>query len=108
MKNINQQEFRELIANDENAVIIDCRSSFEWEDGVIENATLLDIFDSHGFMNEANKMSKEKNMYVYCRSGVRSVSACQILESIGFTNTYNLSGGIMSWQGKVVTPTLNK
>ncbi|PHS67034.1 MAG: rhodanese [Flavobacterium sp.] len=104
MKNINQQEFRELIANDANAVIIDCRSEFEWNDGVIENSKLIDIFDSHGFMNEANKMDKEKNVYVYCRSGVRSVSACQILESIGFSNTYNLLGGIMSWQGKVVVP----
>ena len=104
MKNINQQEFRELIANDANAVIIDCRSEFEWNDGVIENSKLIDISDSHGFMNEANKMDKEKNVYVYCRSGVRSVSACQILESIGFSNTYNLLGGIMSWQGKVVVP----
>ncbi|MCF6307914.1 MAG: rhodanese-like domain-containing protein [Flavobacteriaceae bacterium] len=104
MKNINQQEWKELIANDANAVIIDCRSEYEWNDGVIENSTLLDIFDSHGFMNEANKMDKDKNVYVYCRSGVRSVSACQILESIGFINTFNLLGGIMSWQGKIVVP----
>jgi len=104
MKNINQQEWKELIANDANAIIIDCRSEYEWSDGVIENSTLLDIFDSHGFMNEANKMDKNKNVYVYCRSGVRSVSACQILESVGFSNTYNLLGGIMSWQGKVVAP----
>ncbi len=104
MKNINQQEWRELIANDANAVIIDCRSEFEWNDGVLENSILLDIFDSHGFMNEANKIGKDKNVYVYCRSGARSVSACQILESIGFSNTYNLLGGIISWQGKVVAP----
>jgi len=108
MKNINQQEFRELVENDKNSLIIDCRSSFEWEEGVIENSTLLDIFDSQGFMNEANKMDKEKNIFVYCRSGIRSVSACQILESVGFKNTYNLMGGIMSWQGKIVTPSSNK
>lgn len=104
MKNINQQEWKELVANDANAVIIDCRSSFEWEEGVIENAKLLDVFDSHGFVNEATKLDVNKNFYVYCRSGVRSVSACHMLESIGIKNTYNLLGGLMSWQGKVVAP----
>jgi len=104
MKNINQQEFRELIANDANAIIIDCRSEFEWSDGVIENAKLINIFDSHGFMHETEKLDKNSNFYVYCRSGVRSVSACHILETIGVKNTYNLIGGIMSWQGKIVIP----
>ena len=104
MKNINQQEFRELIANDTNAVIIDCRSEFEWSDGIIENSKLIDIFDSHGFMHETEKLDKNSNFYVYCRSGVRSVSACHILETIGVKNTFNLLGGIMSWQGKVVAP----
>ncbi len=104
MKNINQQEWKELISNDENAIIIDCRSSFEWQEGIIKNSMLIDIFDSHGFMHEAGKLDKEKNFYVYCRSGVRSVSACHILESLGIKNTYNLMGGIMSWQGNIVAP----
>jgi len=104
MKNINQQEWRELIANDANAVIIDCRSEFEWSDGIIENSKLIDIFDSHGFMHETEKLDKNSNFYVYCRSGVRSVSACHILETIGVKNTYNLVGGIMSWQGKLIAP----
>lgn len=107
MKNINYQEWTELVEKDENAIIIDCRSEFEWSDGIIENSKLIDIFDSHGFMHETEKLDKNSNFYVYCRSGVRSVSACQILESIGVKNTYNLMGGIMSWQGKIVTPQTN-
>jgi rhodanese-related sulfurtransferase len=55
-------------------------------------------------MHETEKLDKNSNFYVYCRSGIRSVSACHILEQLGVNNTYNLSGGIMSWQGKLVAP----
>lgn len=102
MKNINHIEFKNQIESDPNAIIIDCRTAMEWDQGIIENSVLLDLFDSHSFMHESEKLDKDKSYYVYCRSGVRSVNACQILESIGIKNTYNLLGGIMSWQGKVV------
>ena len=104
MKNINNQEFKSQIKSDPNAVIIDCRTAMEWDEGIIENSVLLDLFDSHGFMHESEKLDKDKSYYVYCRSGVRSVTACQILESVGIKNTYNLLGGIMSWQDKIVAP----
>ena len=55
-------------------------------------------------MQESEKLDTTKNYYVYCRSGVRSVTACQILESLGIKNTFNLLGGIMSWEHKVVPP----
>lgn len=109
MKNINQIEWRELIANDENAVIIDCRGSMEWDEGILEHSKLIDLMNPQGFMSKAGELNKEKNYYVYCRSGVRSITACQILESIGIENTYNLLGGILSWSGSIVLPSkINK
>ncbi len=109
MKNINTPEWKELIAKDENAVIIDCRSPYEWEEGILEHSKLIDLMNPQGFMQKVGELDKNKNYYVYCRSGVRSITACQILESIGIKNTYNLLGGIFSWDGKVVLPTkLNK
>ena len=51
-------------------------------------------------------MDKSKNYYVYCRSGGRSSSACGLLESQGFANTFNLLGGMMSWDGEVVAPSM--
>tara|TARA_B100000809_G_scaffold257721_1_gene299814 strand:- start:29522 stop:29842 length:321 start_codon:yes stop_codon:yes gene_type:complete len=104
MKNINHLEFKKQIESDPNAIIIDCRTAMEWDQGIIENSVLLDLFDSHSFMSESEKLDKDKSYFVYCRSGVRSVNACQILESVGVKNTYNLLGGIMSWQGKIVAP----
>ena len=105
MKNINQDEWRDLISEDNNAVIIDCRTPIEWREGVFENSILMNINNPQSFMDEVNKLDKEKNYYIYCRSGVRSLQACQVLESVGVVKTYNLLGGILVWNGETVLPT---
>lgn len=104
MKNITQIEWRELLTNDDNAFIIDCRTPNEWREGVFENSILMNINDPQSFMDKVNKLDKEKNYYVYCRSGNRSVMACQVLESIGVKSTYNLLGGVIEWDDKTVNP----
>ena len=104
MKNITTIEFKNQIESDTNAVIIDCRTAIEWDEGIIENSILLDLYDAHSFMQESEKFDKDKNYYVYCKSGGRSVTACQVLESLGIKNTFNLLGGIMNWQDKIVAP----
>lgn len=100
MKNITQQEWRERIAADKNAVILDVRTEQECAQGTLDNARCLDIFQSKKFLDELEKMDKGKNYYVYCRSGQRSASACQMMEQMGFASTYNLIGGISSWNGR--------
>ena len=104
MKNVNQIEWRDLLEKDANAVIIDCRSPIEWEEGILEHSRLIDVMNPQGFTNAAEQLNKEKNYYVYCRSGVRSITACQILESLGIESTYNLLGGILNWDDKIVMP----
>lgn len=43
---------------------------------------------------------KNEEVIVYCRSGNRSGQACLILETAGFTNVRNLSGGMLDWRDK--------
>ena len=43
---------------------------------------------------------KEEVVYVYCRSGNRSGQACLMLEPCGFTQVYNVVGGMLAWQEK--------
>jgi len=104
MRNVNQIEWRELVAKDGNAVIIDVRTPLEWEDGILENAQLLNVLEPESFMEKVTLLEKEKNYYVYCRSGIRSKTACKILESAGVENTFNLRGGIRKWGGNKVFP----
>ena len=43
---------------------------------------------------------KNEEIICYCRSGNRSGQACLILETMGFTNTKNLQGGMLAWKEK--------
>jgi len=43
---------------------------------------------------------KDVEIVCYCRSGNRSMQACLMLETFGFTNVRNLLGGVMDWQQK--------
>ncbi|SRR5690606_37192234 len=102
MKNITQQEWRELLQNDHQAVILDVRTPEEQAAGIIPNAICLDIFKPDEFLSELERMDMSKNYYVYCKSGGRSANACMILEQMGAKTTYNLLGGISLWEGELI------
>jgi len=46
--------------------------------------------------------TSNKNIYVICRGGFRSQQAAEILSAQGFTNVFNVLGGMLAWQGEVV------
>lgn len=100
MKELSQEEWRKQLENDDNAVILDVRTEEEVEEGYIPNAKNIDIYKGQEFLDEVEKLEKEKNYYVYCRSGKRSAQACTIMGQKGFDNTYNLIGGFSEWQGE--------
>ncbi|MBH2004259.1 MAG: rhodanese-like domain-containing protein [Sphingobacteriia bacterium] len=43
---------------------------------------------------------KDEPVYVYCRSGNRSGQACLILDTLGFKDTINVTGGMLAWKEK--------
>lgn len=104
MKNLTKEEWKTLVPNDENAIILDVRTPAECAEGIIPNAKTLNFFEPNKFAAVLENMDKEKNFYVYCRSGGRSVQACQLMKQLGVDNTYNLLGGMMDWDGDVVKP----
>lgn len=80
-----------------NGIILDVRTPGEVAQGYIANATIIDIYGQN-FIDQLSKLPKDKEVYVYCASGVRSVQAAEILQQNGFTKVYNLSEGLMDWQ----------
>jgi rhodanese-related sulfurtransferase len=102
--NISQEQWWEGSQNDTEAVLLDVRTADEWNDGIIPGAIHIDIYKGQAFIDEIESLDKSKNYYVYCRSGARSGNACNIMSQLGFANAFNLSGGIMGWNGPVVTP----
>lgn len=102
MEDLSQEEWKEQLTNDENAVIIDVRTEAEIADGIIPNALHMDIYKGQEFINEIEQLDKSKSYYVYCRSGNRSGQACKIMEQMGFDKAYNLEGGMLQWTGNIV------
>ena len=100
MKELSQEEWREQISNDDNAVILDVRTELEMEEGYIPEARNIDIYKGQEFLEELDKLDKEKHYYVYCRSGARSAQACTLMDQKGFKETYNLVGGFSKWEGE--------
>ncbi|WP_026705904.1 rhodanese-like domain-containing protein [Flavobacterium soli] len=102
--NLRQEDWVAQYEADTNAVILDVRTEDEWNDGFIPNAINIDIYKGQGFIYAVEELDKSKNYYVYCKAGGRSQQACDIMNQLGFENTYNLVGGILQWSGKVELP----
>jgi len=87
--------FKELMTK--KSIIIDVRTPEEYKSGKIQKARNINVA-SFDFMNNVKQLDKTKDILVYCRSGVRGGRAAKMLTKLGFTNVYNLKGGIIAWQ----------
>ena len=81
-----------------NAIILDVRTTEEYNEKSIPNALLANILEPSEFMNVIEKIEKDLKILVYCRTGIRSERACNILDQLGFKETYNLKVGILEWE----------
>lgn len=96
VKEVNIVEALELI-NHKNALVLDVREDSEFKSGHILNAKWIPLGKLATRTGELEKY-REQPIVVVCRSGQRSASACSALGKQGFTQAYNLSGGVMGWQ----------
>jgi sulfur-carrier protein adenylyltransferase/sulfurtransferase len=98
MQEITAAELKALMDKKTNIQLIDVREPHEYEE-VNLNGELIPMGD---VIDNLDKISKDKKVVVYCRSGKRSAAVIQALESQhGFTNLLNLKGGILSYIDEV-------
>lgn len=93
---IDVTEFKNKM-KEKDIVILDVRTPGETAQGKIEGTIEIDIRSSD-FQEKIKELDKDKTYLVYCRSGRRSVTACNIMEKVGFKKTYNLLGGFNAWK----------
>lgn len=82
---------------DTNITLLDVRTIDEIKsDGSIKNHILVPV---QILEQNIDKLERYKNtkIYIYCRSGNRSVTASRILSNAGF-KSYNIKGGIIEWK----------
>ena len=104
---IDAKAFSEKIAATPNPQILDVRTPAEFSSDHIDKAINVDwLGDS--FVAGTEKLDKTKPVFVYCKSGGRSQSAVKKLEELGFTNVYQLQGGILKWDAAGLSKPSNK
>ncbi|HZH69597.1 MAG TPA: rhodanese-like domain-containing protein [Flavobacteriaceae bacterium] len=91
----------EQMANDllekEEIQLVDVRTSEEFLEGHLKNAQNICIASSD-FEDKIKLLDKNKPVYLYCRTGVRSSNAAKTLLKMGFTEVYDMQGGITNWE----------
>lgn len=95
MKEINVNDIDKI----SDAFIIDVREDEEvFETGTIKGSVHLPMMT---VPNNLNKIPKDREIYILCRSGRRSYEVASYLNELGY-NAINLKGGIIKYKGKLV------
>jgi rhodanese-related sulfurtransferase len=99
------KDFADIMSKTTDYQLVDVRTPNEYDMGHLEGAELIN-FMADSFESEISKLDKNKPVLVYCAVGGRSGQAASKLKKLGFTQIYDLNGGMNAWNAsnmKVVT-----
>lgn len=94
-KGVNAAEAVRLF--NDGAYLLDVRTAGEFKDGFIGEATNISVTELGSRIGNL-PADKDAPLLVYCQTGARSSRAAGILTKNGYTDVYNLAGGIMAWK----------
>ncbi|WP_046756256.1 rhodanese-like domain-containing protein [Kordia jejudonensis] len=91
----------EELVKKENIILLDSREKIEFETSHIENAICVG-YDKFKLKKIKKLLPKDKSkpIVVYCSLGIRSEDVAEKLKKAGYTNVYNLYGGIFEWKNQ--------
>ena len=92
-------ELERMMKGNPELLLLDVREDWERELSRIEPSfhCPLGEFSSPGGPSLPEEFRLGREIAVYCKAGVRSRAACEVLEAMGYGKLYNLEGGMMSW-----------
>lgn len=100
MKEVTVQELKAMQDAGENFQLIDVREPHEFDICNLDG----ELIPQGEIPNSFERISKDKKVVIHCRSGARSGNMVQWLEkNHGFTNLYNLKGGVLAWAKEIDT-----
>jgi UPF0176 protein len=96
---LSPEEWHKEISGDPEALIIDTRNWYETKLGAFKNALNPEIktFSEFPEWVEAQSLAKDKKLLLYCTGGVRCEKAVVDLKGRGYTNVWQLHGGILNY-----------
>ncbi|WP_214629446.1 rhodanese-like domain-containing protein [Paenibacillus agaridevorans] len=98
VRTLHSKEFEQERMSTKDAIVIDVREPHEYKAGHMPGAKNLPLSQLKGRMNE---LPKDKPVFVYCQSGMRSKRAAVIFKKNGIPSIVNLKGGIMAWHNSL-------
>ena len=99
MTNVTLEEIKQRLDAGEKLNLVDVREPHEHAEFNI-GGQLVPIGKIQSMQIEELEDLKNEEIILYCRSGTRSGMSAAFLDQLGFTNTKNLSGGMVAWQEK--------
>jgi len=98
MKEITVKELKGLMDAHQDFQLIDVREPHEFDLCNLGG----ELIPQAEIPGQVERISKTKQVILHCRSGARSGNMIQWLEkNHGFTNLYNLKGGILAWADQI-------
>ncbi|MBW3042790.1 molybdopterin-synthase adenylyltransferase MoeB [Prochlorococcus marinus] len=99
IKNISATELKLLLSKaSQEILLIDVRNPNEHIEGSISGSRLIPLstIESGAAINEMKNLAAQKKLYIFCKSGKRSLRAIKHLKKFGITGI-NIEGGIEAW-----------
>ncbi|MEG2786247.1 MAG: rhodanese-like domain-containing protein [Romboutsia sp.] len=94
--NIDNYRLKKIV-KDKDTLLVDIRTEDEFEEKNIDGAINIPLQNLMYNIDDIIEY-KDKNIIIYCTSGHRSITACNLLELEGFKNIYNLEKGIIEYK----------
>ncbi len=82
----------------ESPALLDVREPHEYALSDLPDAIKVPL---QSLPKSLDKIPKDRDLVVYCRSGGRSASAVQFLQQMGYDKAVNLDGGVNAWAERV-------
>ena len=89
---------QELAMPKSHAIILDARETAEYKVSHIKNAIHVGYSDFNIASLKNQVKNTSKTIVIYCSVGIRSENIGEQLIKAGYTNVYNLFGGIFEWK----------
>ena len=94
LKEISVHTLNKKIKNNEQFSLIDVREDEELKISKISQSIHIPM---NTIPDNLNQIASEKKIIIMCKTGGRSAQVCEYLNNQGYSNVYNLKGGIISW-----------
>jgi adenylyltransferase/sulfurtransferase len=100
VREISVEQLAERLRGNYRVVLLDVRQQWEHDTAKLANSILVPLPELISRASQIEVPSGAE-LIVYCHHGIRSRSAAELLERLGFIEVYSLAGGIDAWSSRI-------